>query len=231
MDRGPCHVAIIPDGNRRWARARGKRPAEGHIAGAKAASAILEAALEEEIPYVTLWGASVANLTKRSKAERVVLYRVFREYFRRLAVRPEIDRYGVRVRAIGRWEEFFPPAAADAVRRVVAQTAANTGRHLTFLLGYSGIDEMLSAIATLRAQGSGPPTADELKAALWTRDLPPVDLVIRTGGEPHWSQGFLMWDVAEAQLAFTETLWPAFTPEEFREILETFRTRERRFGK
>jgi undecaprenyl diphosphate synthase len=102
-------------------------------------------------------------------------------------------------------------------------------------MAYSGIDEMMEAIKSIANIKLKNPnleiTNDLIKANLWTRDLPAVDFVIRTGGEPHWSQGMMMWDVAEAQLYFTETLWPDFSSEEFRKALDHYGKTERRFGK
>ena len=227
----PLHVALIPDGNRRWAKARGRLPHQGHIEGAKISGKIFTAALDSGVTHLTFWGSSVANLTKRSKTEVAFLYKVFEQYFTNLLERSELEEHQVRVRALGRWREFFPDGPRAAVERVITKTAKHDGACLTFLLGYSGTDEMRDAIRKLREEaGEGTPSDEEVKAALWTRDLPPVDLVIRTGGEPHWSQGFMMWDVAEAQLHFTETLWPAFRPEELKSILERYTKTERRRG-
>lgn len=229
MSDAPFHIALIPDGNRRWARENGKLPHEGHLAGAKISGDIFAEALDLGATHVTFWGASVSNLENRSKGEIQVLYTVFEQYFRKLLDRPELSKYNVRVRVLGRWREYFPEGVQKSVEAVLERTKGNTENHLTFLLAYSGKDEMLAAVTSLR-RGSTDVLEEELKAALWTRDLPPVDLVIRTGGEPHWSQGFMMWDVAEAQLHFTQTLWPAFTREELRAIVENYRKIERRKG-
>lgn len=225
------HVALIPDGNRRWAKSRGRLAHQGHIEGAKISGKIFTEALEQGVTHLTFWGCSTANLMKRSKTEVAFLHKVFEQYFTNLLERSELDEHRVRVRALGQWRDVFPDSTRAAVERVLTKTAKYDGAHLTFLLAYSGTDEMRDAIRKLReVGGTEAPTEEEVKAALWTRDLPPVDLVVRTGGEPHWSQGFMMWDVAEAQLHFTETLWPAFRPEELKSILERHTKTERRRG-
>lgn len=226
----PFHIALIPDGNRRWARSHGKLAHQGHMEGAKIAGKLFTTALDLGATHLTIWGCSVANLEGRSKTEIAFLYKVFGQYFTNLLERSELKEYNVRVRALGRWRDYFSDSARAAVERVLTATAGNAERHLTFLLGYSGTDEMLDAWHKLSDLEEAP-NAQDMKAALWTKDLPPVDLVVRTGGEPHLSQGFMMWDVAEARLVFTETLWPAFTPEELKGIIERYKKTERRHGK
>ena len=231
----PRHVALIPDGNRRWAKAKGKPAAFGHEAGARALDPILREALALHIPYVTFWGASVGNVTKRSKTEVAFLYALFAKYFLSLAKSKEIKENRVRIRVLGRWEEHFSAPAKKAIRQAIEATKTHDRFHLTFLLAYSGADEMLSAMRDIASRKIQDPKLeiDEavIKDHLWTRELPPVDLVIRTGGEPHWSQGFMMWDVANSQLCFTETLWPAFGPKEFQAAVKKFSETERRMGK
>jgi undecaprenyl diphosphate synthase len=226
----PNHVAIIPDGNRRWARKRHLPSVAGHSEGAKNMERILRAALNLKIPYITFWGCSVSNLTERSRGEVNFLMKVFETYFRKLAGSKELGENRVRVRVLGRWEELLSTGAKEAARELVANTKNYDRYNLTLLMAYDGRDEMVRAVKELCEMGKTP-TAKGLKKRLWTRDLPPVDLVIRTGGEPHWSAGFMMWDVADAQLYFTETLWPAFSGAEFRKAILEYASRERRLGK
>lgn len=228
------HIAIIPDGNRRWAKAHGKPAVAGHTEGAKTMQRIIESVFQADIPYLTVWGSSVSNLTKRSAIEVAALNKIFEIYFLKLAQSSKIHKNQVRVRALGRWKELLKPNAVRAIEKAIASTREYAALNLTFLLGYSGIEEMLDAIARVTNKGTGNSGSlvgeEVLKANLWTHDLPAVDLVIRTGGEPHWSGGFMMWDVAEAQLAFTETLWPAFAEKELLQILDDYKRRERRLG-
>ncbi|MBI1755146.1 di-trans,poly-cis-decaprenylcistransferase [Candidatus Azambacteria bacterium] len=225
----PKHIAIIPDGNRRWAKKEGLPSFLGHTKGAKAMERVLKTALDMNIPAVTVWGSSVSNVTKRPQKEVAFLFDVFKKQFAKLAKSKDLKKRGVRVRIFGRWEELFPEGTKKPMREVVENTKDNAKHHLTFLMAYSGTDEMLKAIKEM-PRGSA---VDErtIKNHLWTKELPPVDLVVRTGGEPHWSAGFMMWDVAEAMLYFTETLWPDLSSEEFTQAIKRYSDTQRRFGK
>lgn len=226
----PEHIVIVPDGNRRWAKAQGKPAFFGHEAGAEAVEKILETALDLKIRCLTIWGASVANVTERSAAEIQVLFKIFETYFKKLAEHKLVRERKVRVDFLGAWERLFPASLIAVMRKVKDATKDYDGHRLTFLMAYDGREEMLSAVKALRDSGDEI-TAANLKRNLWTKDLPPVDLAIRTAGEPHWSAGMMMWDVAEARLHFTPTLWPAFAPAEFTKILKEYSDTERRFGK
>ena len=239
------HIAIIPDGNRRWAKKRRIPSFFGHREGAKTAEKILEAAINSEIPYFTFWGCSMSNVLKRPKMEKVFLFKLFEEYFRRLAKDKMIHDKKVKIRVLGRWEEFFPEKAKRAIKEAIEATKNYKNFNLTFLLAYSGTDEMKEAIEKIstptpkswgsdRSVGELKISDKAIKNNLWTKDLPPVDLVVRTGGEAnwsHWSEGFMMWDTANTQFYFTETLWPDFSEKEFEKAIEKFRGAERRFGK
>lgn len=196
---------------------------------------IAETALEKDIPYLTVWGCSVDNLTKRSHTEVNFLFRLFESYFKKFAKSEYLHKNEIKVNVLGRWEEFFPDKLKKAVHQLTEATNQYSRHQLTLLMAYSGIDEMRSAIEALisaeRRDSNLKVTPAQIKNHLWTKDLPPVDLVIRTGGEPHWSAGLMMWDVAEAQLYFTNTLWPDFSPEEFGKALDYYSRTERRFGK
>jgi len=231
----PDHIVIVPDGNRRWARKRGRPAFFGHYEGAKTAEKILSAALDLNIPCLTFWGCSAANVTERSPAEVKVLFAIFGRYFKKLLTSRAVRENRVRVDFLGRWPELFPANVQKVIRSVIKATKHYDRHRLTFLLAYDGRDEMIAAIRDIAAEERKKPklavTRDRVKRHLWTRNLPPVDLVIRTGGEPHWSAGLMMWDVAEARLHFTPTLWPAFTPAEFKRIVASYGATERRFGK
>ena len=224
------HVALIPDGNRRWARARGLKPWVGHQYGIESFKKILTEALKLGVTHLTVWGASRDNVEKRPLDEMRFYFKLLRKYFLELMRNITLHKEQVRVRVIGRWEELFPAPLAAVFQKAVETTKAYDRLHLTFLMGYDGKEEILSAIRKIKAGGETV-SAAAVKRNLWTRELPPVDLVIRTGGEPHWSSGFMMWDVADAQLYFTETLWPAFAPTEFRKAVQWAASTERRLGK
>jgi len=229
----PQHLVLIPDGNRRWAAQKGKPAYFGHAAGAKSSVEIFEEVHKLGIKNLTFWGCSVGNLTGRSRTEVAFLYKVFGEYFKKLGKRPEIKQDGIRVRFLGRWREFLPAGLRKIMLNLEKDTEKHSDRNLTFLMAYDGRDEMQSAIRNLVAEKIPAEKIgrDEIKNSLWTRDLPPVDLVVRTGGEPHWSAGLLMWDVSEAQLYFTETHWPAFDSKELKKALALYAETERRHGK
>jgi len=230
----PTHIVLIPDGNRRWAKKRGLAPFLGHRQGAKTTKEIFKAALDLKIPYLTFWGSSIDNIAKRPAAEVKFLLKIFEQMFKKLAKNREVRKNGVKINVLGRWREMFPANVKKAIQEAIEKTKDYKNHQLTFLIAYSGIDEMTSAIqkiSNLKSQISNLKIDEELiKNNLWTKDLPPVDLVIRTGGEPHWSAGLMMWDVADAQLYFTETLYPDFSVEEFKKAIEQYSKTERRMG-
>jgi undecaprenyl diphosphate synthase len=206
----------------------------GHKAGAETIGKILEKALEFEIPYVTLWGASTSNVLKRDKREVAFLYEVFSEYFKKAALDKRVHKNEVRIEVLGRWRELFPAGLKRSIEKAIEATRSYEKYHLTVLMAYSGVEEMTAAIKDIAAEARRNPRfmvkPETIASHLWSRGLPPVDLVIRTGGEPHWSEGMLMWHVANAQLHFTPTLWPDFGPEEFERIVAQYNRTERRLG-
>ncbi len=231
----PQHIVLIPDGNRRWAKKKGLPPFFGHREGAKTTEKILKAVLDLKIPYFTFWGSSLDNITKRPSQEVKFLLKIFEQNFRKLAKSKEVHKNGIKINVIGRWKEMFPESVKKAIQEAITQTKNYNNYRLTFLMAYSGIDEMIDAIRRIanRKEQSANLKIDEsiIKNNLWTKDLPPVDLVIRTGGEPHWSAGLMMWDVANAQLYFTNTLYPDFSVEEFKKAVEKYSQTERRMGR
>lgn len=229
----PRHVAIIPDGNRRWAREHSLDIFEGHRQGVEAFEEVARHAAEREIKHLSLWGLSLDNLVKRSEKEIVWLFRIFKKEFNKLAESEEIHKRQTRIRVFGRWREEFPEAARQAMERAEEATKHYDKYFLNFFMAYNGTDEMVQAVQEMvdKARGGTLRVTPELiKEHLFTRELPPVDLVIRTAGEPHLSAGFMMWDVADAQLYFTDKYWPDFDAEEFDQALADLAGRARRFG-
>ncbi|MBZ1348416.1 MAG: di-trans,poly-cis-decaprenylcistransferase [Candidatus Nealsonbacteria bacterium] len=232
----PKHVAVIPDGNRRWARKRGLKPWIGHQEGVNYFERVLEKAIELKIPYFTFWGGSFDNLTKRSKIELKFLFKVYTNQFKRIITDERIHKNKVRVNVLGRWREVLPKETQIAIEKAIKRTKDYNQHFLTFLLAYNGTDEMLNCIqkiANFAKQKSIKITEKLIKENLWTKDLPPVDLIVRTGCEndPHNSTGFMMWDTAYSQLYFSQTLFPDFGPEEFEKIVKDYAQRQRRFGR
>ncbi len=233
----PEHVVCIPDGNRRWAKEKGLPSFMGHREGAKAFETVLYAALDEQIKNITVWGCSIDNVTKRDPKEVKFLFELFERHFKKLLKSKVVREREVRVRFLGAWKKYFPESCQAVMREVEAATKKNANHNLTFLLAYSGVEEMTQAVQKIAATKAKDPemviTANTIKEFLYTKDLPSVDLVIRTGthGDPHFSSGFMMFDVADAQLYFTQTHWPDFGKAEFHTALVHFENTERRKGK
>lgn len=231
MENTPIHVVLIPDGNRRWAKKRNLPAFVGHERGAEALEKILQKSLELKIPYFTFWGSSLDNITKRSKKEVNYLFQIFEKQFKRIGKDKRIHENQVKISVLGRWKEYFPPGLNKAIEQAMEKTKGYRRYHLTFLMAYNGTDEMEECIKSIvnKKQKVNEKT---IKQNLWTKDLPSVDLVIRTGCEddPHLSAGFMMWDIAYAQLCFTKTYFPAFSPKEYEKAIKDYVKRERRKG-
>jgi len=229
------HLAIIPDGNRRWAKKRGLKPWEGHFEGGvgKNPEEVAQAALDEGVEYLTLWLGSYDNLTKRSKIELKMLNSVYQKFIEKMLADKRTREKEIRVRFIGEWDKLLEPKTIGLINRLQNETKKYKKHNLTALLGYSGDREMVNAFKNLSAGAKKTITDSDISGALWTSDLPPVDLVIRTGveGDPHNSAGFMMWHTRYSQLYFTDTLWPDFGKKEFLSALRDYSGRERRFGK
>lgn len=229
--RAPAHVAVIMDGNGRWASRRCLPRLEGHREGARRVREIVRASPDLGVQCLTLFAFSTENW-KRSRQEVAGLMALFRHYIR--SERRELMESGVRVRFIG---DRSPLNArlVDLMAELEVATERNTRLDLTVALNYGSRDEMARAAIRLAediAAGRidpGTVTPDDLAKHLDTADLPDPDLVIRTSGESRVSN-FLLWQSAYAEYEFTATFWPDFTPERFQEILMAFGARERRFG-
>ncbi|MBY5988696.1 isoprenyl transferase [Roseovarius sp.] len=229
--RGPRHVAIIMDGNGRWAQKRGRPRLFGHHAGARRVKEIVTACPDFGVEYVTIFAFSTENW-KRTQTEVAGLMSLFRRYI--MKEMQEFVRENVRVRFIG-----DRPRLDAKLRRLMddaeAMTQGCTGTNLTIALNYGGRDEVSRATQRLArdvAEGRLRPedvNEETLPKYLDTCVLPDPDLVIRTSGEARISN-FLLWQSAYAEYEFIDTLWPDFTPEIFGELLRGYGVRDRRFG-
>ncbi len=233
MQNMPNHLAIIPDGNRRWAKERGLQPWEGHEAGAKNTEALIRYALKKGIYCLTLWGSSVDNLKKRPLQEKKALLDIYKRYFTELLTNPDIDEQEARINFIGKWEEQFPDSLKSILYAIIEKTQRYEKKMLNFMLAYNGDDDMLQAVQKIQDKCAAGVkiTAATLKKNLLTANLPAVDYLVRTGGDAHLSAGFMMWDVANAQLYFAQEKFPDFNEEKLEQALEEYTTRQRRFGK
>ena len=225
--RLPTHVAIVPDGNGRWAEQRGLSRLKGHQAGVKNMRAIVEYLNDYQIKYVTLYGFSTENWG-RPGDEIDGLFHILEERIGKDV--PKLHKKGVRVRHLGRLEEL-PPWLQRAVNRGVELTKNNTGLTLNLAFNYGGRVEILDAACRLVAEGIPPEKIDEklFSSYLYTAGLPDVDLLIRTGDELRLSN-FLIWQTAYSEYHFTQVLWPDFTEEDIDKALLAYSQRERRFG-
>ena len=226
------HVAIIMDGNGRWAQQHGHERSFGHEQGVEAVRSVTEGATEMGIPYLTLYTFSTENWN-RPKEEVDMLMRLLVR-----VITKEVETFmknGVRLLTTGRLENL-PEDCRKSMREAEEITANNTNTTLILALSYSGRSELVDTakqIARKAAKGElNPEDIDEntIQQHLYHPEIPDVDLMIRTGGDIRISN-FLLWEVAYAELFFTPMLWPDFRKDHLREILEQFSTRERRFGK
>lgn len=229
------HIAIIPDGNRRWAKAKGIAPEQGHLEGFERTREIIEQAFDDRVKNITFWGASLDNLAKRPQDEVKHLYKNFQNYIKALLTYRKIHTQKIKINVLGKWQELFPKPLTKVIQKAIDTTKDYSDYTLNFLLGYNGDEEMLQAIKSMSDQKLANPnleiTADLLKQNLYTKDLPPVDLLIRTGGEPHNSVGFMMWDTANSQYYFTDINYPDFTIQELDKAIAEYNTRGKRKGK
>lgn len=229
----PGHLAIIPDGNRRWAKERGMEPWDGHEAGAENTEKLIRYALKKGVKCLTFWGSSMDNLKKRPIQEKKALLDIYKRYFEKLLDNSDIHEHQAKINFIGRWEEQFPDSLKSILYSLIEKTKKYEKKMLNFMLAYSGDDEIISAISKIhnRYEKGIEITAELVKENLMTKNLPPVDYMIRTGGDPHLSAGFMMWDTANAQLYFSDDKYPDFGEEKLGEALEEYARRQRRFGK
>lgn len=225
----PQHIAIIMDGNRRWAKNRFMPAALGHAAGAKRVREIVKACAEAGVPYLSLFAFSTENW-KRPEEEVSSLMGLFVSYLEKEVA--SMNDNGVRLRVLGDVGRFAEPLQA-LIRQAEAQTASNTRITLLVCANYGGRWDMLQAVRDWQAAHPGQSVQDLDEDALApyfsSREAPEVDLLIRTGGESRISN-FMLWQAAYAELFFTDDLWPDFKPQRLQEALAWFAERDRRFG-
>lgn len=227
----PIHVAIIMDGNGRWAKARRLPRVAGHRKGAESVRTAVQSCVDLGISYLTLYGFSLENW-KRPEKEIIDLMGLLRLYLREEV--DELDEEGVRLRFIGDRQKLAPDIVA-LIEESEARTRYNTALNLTIALSYGGRQEIACAARRLaRDVASGKVDAESiddlvLTRYLFTAEIPDPDLVIRTSGEQRMSN-FLLWQSAYAELVFTDTLWPDFGRDDLEDAIQEFQGRERRYG-
>lgn len=229
--RLPKHIAIIMDGNGRWAEKRGLPRTAGHKAGAETLKKIIAYVQKKGIEVITLYAFSSENW-KRPPAEVQTLMNLFRTYLKNDV--NELMKKGIRVSFIGEREKFDADLV-EQMNRLERQTADFKGFHVVLALSYGARNDIINAARQLAAKAARgqlkPQEIDEsfFSAHLSTADLPAPDFIIRTGGEERLSN-FLLWEAAYAELYFTPVFWPDFNEEELDKALESYAKRERRFG-
>ncbi len=228
----PRHIAVIMDGNGRWAKKQGKNRVFGHQEGVKRVREIVEESVGLNIPFLTLYTFSTENWN-RPKEEVEALMNLLVESLNKEA--DELIKQNIKLNAIGDLSKL-PAKTYKTLQEVLKKTSANTGMVLSIALNYGGRDELVNAMRKLAKKVKNniilPENIDENKInlQLYTNTLPDVDLMIRTGGEKRISN-FLLWKLAYAELYFTDVLWPDFKKEQYHEALYDYQKRERRFGK
>jgi len=224
----PRHIAVIMDGNGRWAKQNGFSRITGHRHGVESVRELVRASAELGIEVLSLYVFSTENWN-RPRHEVIGLMRLLRQTI--LRETDELNQNNVRLRASGRIDDL-PPAAAKALREAITTTGSNTGLILNLCINYSGKAELVDAIREIVRSGipAEAITPETVAGYLYTADLPEPDLLIRTSGEMRLSN-FLLWQTAYTELWFTPVLWPDFRRPHLYEAISAFQQRQRRFGK
>ena len=224
----PRHIAVIMDGNGRWAQQRGLPRSEGHKAGVAAARGIVTECRKLGIEYLTLYAFSQENW-RRPADEVSALFSLLVDFLDQEV--PNMERESIRLRILGEIEAL-PLAARAAVRHAFKRTAHCVGMTVNLALNYSGREEILHAVRSIVRDGIRPEQINEelFRQRLYTTDQPDPDLLIRTSGELRISN-YLLFQCAYSELYFTEELWPDFSPQSLHSALASYAARQRRFGK
>ncbi|MBE6193912.1 MAG: di-trans,poly-cis-decaprenylcistransferase [Alistipes sp.] len=232
IERIPTHVAIIMDGNGRWAKALGKERYEGHIEGVDSVRECIKAARRNGVKYLTLYAFSTENWGRPAEEVNALMELFCKSV---IAETPQLVEQGVRVVMIGRRDRFSERVCSH-LEQIERETA--DGKHLTLVLAfdYSSRDEITTAVKALATKVAAGEIAVEdiseqsVSQSLYTADIPDPDFIIRTSGECRLSN-FLLWQASYAEMYFPTTMWPDFKQEQFDQALEVYASRERRYGK
>ena len=228
MNTTPQHIAIIMDGNRRWAKEQGKPAIFGHSAGAKNLKRIVQKALDLGIPYLTFWALSTENL-KRDEKEVKHLFSLFEKITDYLN---DFLKNDAKFNIIGDMSEQIPEKLQKKLLDVEKKTEDAKKITLTFAINYGGRDEIVRATKKIITEGLDPAhiTEELFSRYLDTKDIPDPDMIVRTGGNKRLS-GYLAWQSTYAELYFTETKWPAYAPEDLVHAIDWYKKQKRNFGK
>jgi undecaprenyl diphosphate synthase len=231
-DELPQHIAVIMDGNGRWAQQQGKNRLRGHEAGAKAVRNTVEAAAKLGIKHLTLYAFSTENWNRPKTEVSTLMSLLVRSLRRELR---QMTKNNIRLSAIGSLDKL-PKKVREELVEVIEKTQSNTGTNLTLALSYGAREEIKQAVIDISKKVKNSiinvESIDEtiINEHLYTQHLPDVDLLIRTSGEVRISN-FLLWQIAYAELYFTDVMWPEFDEYELHQAINSYLKRERRFGK
>ena len=225
MDNLPKHIAIIPDGNRRWAKKKGLPTFEGHrFAAENTLLKLVDKLLQLKIKYFTFWALSTENLLKRSSKEIKNLFSLM-EYFLRQKGE-ELNKKNIKIKVIGDLEKL-PTHLQKEIEKIIKKTEKNTMMEIVLAINYGGRDEIVRAIKKIKDVKAI--SKENLDHYLDTAGIPPPDLIIRTGGEKRLS-GFMLWQSEYSELYFTDVYFPDFNPQELEKAINNYLLRQRRFG-
>ncbi len=221
----PRHVAIIMDGNGRWAKERGQIRLQGHLAGMEALREIVRHSQRLGVEYLTVYAFSTENW-KRPADEVSGIFKLVVKYVN--SELKELNENNVRVSILGDWSAI-PKESADSIRLALKTTENNDGLKFNIALNYGGRAEITRAVNKLMSEGRTNVTEDDISGALYTAGMPDPDVIIRTSGENRLSN-FLIWQAAYSEIVLTDVYWPDFTPEEYERCIIEYQSRDRRFG-
>ena len=221
----PRHVAVIMDGNGRWAKERGQIRLQGHLAGMEALREIVRHSQRLGVEYLTVYAFSTENW-KRPADEVAGIFKLVIKYVN--SELKELNENNVRVSILGDWSAI-PKDSADSIRLALKTTENNDGLKFNIALNYGGRAEITRAVNKLMSEGRTSVTEDDISGALYTAGMPDPDVIIRTSGENRLSN-FLIWQAAYSEIVLTDVYWPDFTPEEYERCIIEYQSRDRRFG-
>jgi tritrans,polycis-undecaprenyl-diphosphate synthase [geranylgeranyl-diphosphate specific] len=225
------HIAIIADGNRRWARKRNKNPSEGHEAGMRNAEKLIRKAKDLGIKYMTFYFFSTENLKKRPREEKKFLIDRITTEIRKIAESDDITKNQVRIRVFGR-KGMLPKKTQESIAYAEKKTGKFSKYFLNLCIVYDGRDEIVDAVKEIMRKEVKNIDRSTIKKHLYTRDIPPPDMIIRTGMKKEKRlSAFLLWDSAYSEFYFTPTLFPAFKPRHLERAINDLKSRERRYGR
>jgi undecaprenyl diphosphate synthase len=224
----PYHIAIIPDGNRRWSKKKGITVTDGYEKGIEKIGDLLKWCKAEKIHMLSMWGFSTENF-ERDKEEISKLFEIFDSKLLSAVRRGGYDKYKVRIRFFGR-RQLFPESIQKKMGELERRTAIFDGYFLNLFLAYGGKQEIVDAVNAAISSGKRQITEDEFQKLLYTAEIPNPDLIIRTSGEMRMS-GFLPWQGAYSEFYFSQKLWPEFSHAELKKAIAEYTKRKRRYGK